>query len=182
MRELYRPSDRKISAGRRDREEGERERGGRGPNHAGTGASKKMGEEVGGSRGGRQRQGREFTLRGSLSICRPASRLSPSLGNDGPPLSQVFYTRSSTPVLSCFKPREMQHQHQQLPSSTLGAPHSDAPRRSLPPPPTLATLPPTLRLGLGCPVLDGLLKGGLAVDDLSPRQALELLYRWKSAL
>ena len=46
------------------------------------------------------------------------------------------------------------------------APHSDAP---VPPhrPPTLASLPSTPRLGLGCPVLDGLLKGGLAVGQLT---------------
>ena len=34
-------------------------------------------------------------------------------------------------------------------------------------PPTLATLPRTPRLGLGCPVLDDLLQGGLAVGQVT---------------
>ena len=35
------------------------------------------------------------------------------------------------------------------------------------PPTTLAALPPTPRLGLGCPVLDDLLRGGLAVGQVT---------------
>ena len=34
-------------------------------------------------------------------------------------------------------------------------------------PPTLASLPPTRRLGLGCPVLDDLLQGGLATGQVT---------------
>jgi hypothetical protein len=49
----------------------------------------------------------------------------------------------------------------------FGPPHAAGRPNAAPAPRTLASLPPTPRLGLGCPTLDGLLRGGLAVGQLT---------------